>query len=74
MALVPFALLSEEGRPGDGNWGWGKHFATAVLFVVSADFVLRQPADWKRTVCLSILGSHALCGIAYIPYYFIYAE
>jgi hypothetical protein len=61
VAGVTFALMLER----DVNFVWGVHFATAVLFVVSAAFVLRQ-TGWRRALCLALLALHAASGAAYV--------
>jgi hypothetical protein len=65
LAVATFAMMMESGA-GDANWGWGKHLATAVLFVVSTTFLLRQPIDWRRWVCLAVLVAHATSGAIYL--------
>jgi hypothetical protein len=65
VAIATFALLAETSG-GDANWGWGCHLATAVLFVISTTFVLRQPADWRRVACLSVLACHAASGAVFL--------
>jgi hypothetical protein len=64
VAVAQFALLSEAdaARSGHGNFGWGLLFADAVLFVVAAEFLLRQ-AGRRRVAAFGVLGLHALSGL-----------
>jgi hypothetical protein len=61
VAVATFALMDETSG-GHGNWGWGLHLTTAVLFVATTAFLLRQAPGWRRWLCLALLAAHAASG------------
>jgi hypothetical protein len=63
VAVAQFALLQELGdRTAHGNFGWGAILADQVLFVVSCDFLLRQPPGRWRSLSFTVLGLHVATG------------
>ena len=65
-AIATFACFAESAkRITDGNFGWGQMIAGHILFLVSLDFLMRQPGSIRRVFCLSVLFLHALSGVAY---------
>jgi hypothetical protein len=68
VACATFGLLAEIDYLA-ANWGWGMHLANSVLFVMSTGFLFRQPSDWRRWLCLAVLGLHVTSGVAYLAGY-----
>jgi hypothetical protein len=67
LAIAQFALFEETlGPRAQGNFGWGMVFADHILFLVSCEFLLRQPADGRRRTCFLFLGAHVLVGVYYL--------
>jgi hypothetical protein len=67
-SLVPVRGAAGWGMPlahqvACGIFGWGKDFADQILFVATCDFLLQQPADWRRTASFSVLGLHVASGL-----------
>jgi hypothetical protein len=63
VAVTQFALLTETGeRLGHGNFRWGCVLANQVLFVVSCEFLLSEPASRSRAVAFLVLWLHVLSG------------
>jgi hypothetical protein len=42
------------------------HLSVSVLYVMSTAFLFRQPADWRRWLCVAVLILHAASGVAYL--------
>jgi hypothetical protein len=65
VGCATFALMGEADRL-PANWGWGMHLSVSVLYVMSTAFLFRQPADWRRWLCVAVLVLHAASGVAYL--------
>jgi hypothetical protein len=66
VALLQFILLAEAGpRFGDGNFGWGVLMALYLLFLVSANLLLRQPISIRSVSAFGFLGLHVGSGLYY---------
>jgi hypothetical protein len=63
VAMLQLIFLAEDGaRFSHGNFFWGAYMALYMLFLTSADVVIRQPATWRSTIVLSILTLHVASG------------
>jgi hypothetical protein len=69
IAIAMAASLSEDVSSLEFNWGWGLHFADAVLFVATAAFLVRQRGRWRRWACFGVLGIHVVAGVIYLVKY-----
>ena len=67
VALLQLILLAEKGpRASHGNFVWGLLFATAIVFIYSAQVLINAPQDRRRRVCITLLGLHAASGAWYL--------
>jgi hypothetical protein len=63
MATFQFVMMKEAGEGGvAGNWSWGMVFSDHVLFLVSCEYLLRQPRDWRKAFCYGCFLLHVACG------------
>jgi hypothetical protein len=64
VALLQFMLLAEGGdRFSAGNFFWGAYMAAYVLFLSSANVLLRQPKSLRALSSLALLMLHFASGI-----------
>ncbi len=64
VALLQFALLAEGGsRFGAGNFFWGAYMALYMLFLSSANAVMRQAMSRRALPALTILALHFASGL-----------
>lgn len=80
LVSLPYAyLLVEPARIGEGNFLWGAHLATTLLFVVALAFYVRQiyaggnklNSDWRSIICMVILTLHLISGIFWERFQYI---
>jgi hypothetical protein len=66
VALLQFILLAEAGpRFSDGNFAWGVYMALYLLFLASANLLLRQPISIRSVSAFGFLGLHFGSGLYY---------
>jgi hypothetical protein len=66
VALLQFILLAEAGpRFSDGNFGWGMCMALYLLFLASANLLLRQPISIRSVSAFGFLALHFGSGLYY---------
>ncbi len=75
FSLLEYAFLAETGsRSSHGNFSWGLHFFTFLIFVISIALHLKERytmnVNDKKAVILykvsrAIAGLHLVCGIGY---------
>jgi hypothetical protein len=65
-SIVEFATFLEPARAFDNNWHWGMHIADHILFLVSCEFLLRQPNDWRKVLCWAFFLAHCVSGTIYL--------
>jgi hypothetical protein len=65
-SIVEFATFMEPARAFDNNWHWGMHIADHILFLVSCEFLLRQPNDWRKLMCAAFFLAHCVSGTIYL--------
>jgi hypothetical protein len=67
VAAGTYACFLESARITDGNFAWGSVYASHVLFVASAGFLLRQAAGgWRTSLCWAVLAAHAISGAQFL--------
>jgi hypothetical protein len=63
MATFQFVMLKEAGEGGvAGNWSWALIFSDHILFLVSCEYLIRQPRDWRKVFCFGCFLLHVACG------------
>jgi hypothetical protein len=65
-SIVEFATFVEPARALDNNWHWGMHIADHILFLVSCEFLLRQPNDRRKLLCYGFFLAHCVSGTIYL--------
>lgn len=64
FAMVQMITFAESGpRWTYGNFFWGTHFSSAIVFLFSARVLLDAPRDLRRTSCEVVLTMHACSGL-----------
>ena len=64
VALATVILFAEQGpRFSHGNFGWGAYMALYILFLVSAQIVLRYPFTARSWPVLAIFTLHLASGL-----------
>ena len=64
VALLQFILFAEDGaRFSHGNFFWGAFMALHVLFLTSADLLLRQPISMRSLTPFGFLVLHFASGL-----------
>jgi hypothetical protein len=64
VAVATVILFAEQGsRFSHGNLGWGAHMALYILFLVSAEIVLRHPFTARSWPVLAIFTLHVASGV-----------
>jgi hypothetical protein len=65
-SIVQFATFIEPARGLDNNWHWAMHIADHILFLVSCEFLLRQPNGWRKFLCWTFFLAHCVSGTIYL--------
>lgn len=71
--FATFIMASFAEYPNWGAWNflWGAIAANYILFLYSANLLLKQPIDWKSKLAYVVFGLHFLSGSLLLAGFFI---
>lgn len=71
VATFIMATFAEFPNWGAWNFLWGAIAANYILFLYSANLLLKQPIDWKSKLAYAVFGLHFVTGLLLLAGFFI---